>query len=236
MKGGLWILIVDTDRQMRRFLQSQLQARLYRVLAVETGQTALVKVEQMHPDLIILDLDLPDMSGLTCLKRLRARTQSPVIALSMGATVEEQIAALDAGADDFLAKPLRIDELLARMRVAQRRTLLPLASSIFTYGELRVDLTQRLVTVKGQRVQLTPHEYTLLRLLVLHSGAVLTYRQILCEIWGPEHSDAIHYVRVYIAQLRHKLEPDPKSPCLILNEPRVGYRLAILDVAASTPS
>lgn len=231
MNGGLWILVVDADQQMRRFLQSNLTANGYRVCAVGTGQAALVKSTQIHPDLIILDLELPDMQPLCLLKQLRERIKIPVLVTSMHATSAEQIATLDAGADDFLSKPLRIDELLARMRVALRHLQPNSQASIFTHGDLQVDLTRRLVTVKGERVKLTPHEYAILRLLVQNVGIVLTHRQILSAVWGPAHANETHYGRVYIAQLRQKLEANPKAPRLILTEPRIGYRLTLPDPA-----
>lgn len=233
MNGGLWVLIVDADRQMRRFLQSRLAANCYRVFGCETGEVALAKAAQLHPDLILLDPDLPDMPGVYCLKRLRAWTTIPVLVISMRAASAEQIAALDAGADDFLAKPVQVEELLARMRVALRHAQPNPAAAIFTHGDLQVDLARRLVTINGRRVRLTPHEYAVLRLLVQHAGAVLTHRQIISAVWGPAHAHNTHYGRVYIAQLRQKLEADPKSPRLILTEPRIGYRLTMSDRALS---
>ncbi len=229
MNGGLWILVVDADQQMRRFLQCKLTANGYCIYAVGTGQATLAKLAQIHPDLIILDLDLPDMQPLSLLTLLRERTKVPLLVTSMHATSAEQIAALDAGADDFLTKPLRIDELLARIRVALRHLQPNAQSSIFTHGDLQVDLTRRLVTIKGERVKLTPHEYAILRLLVQNVGIVLTHRQILSTVWGPAHANETHYGRVYIAQLRQKLETNPQSPQLILTEPRIGYRLTLPD-------
>lgn len=218
---GQWILVVDNDIQIRRLLRSNLQAQHYRIFEANIGRDALEKVMQLHPDIIILDLGLPDIDGLTVLQRLRQWTQTPVIILSERNTDRDKITALDAGADDYLVKPFSVDELQARIRVAHRHTQLTHLIS----GDLQVDLAQRLVTVHGERIKLTPTEYAILRLLAQHAGNVVTYEQILRGIWGPAHGKGTHYLHVYIAQLRQKLEVTATTPQIILTEFGVGYRL-----------
>ncbi|MFN8486446.1 MAG: response regulator [Caldilineaceae bacterium] len=225
MSEALRVLVVDDEVQIRRFLKISLEANGYQVHETATGQEALEKAALLRPALIILDLGLPDMDGLTVLTRLREWTQTPVIILSVRDADRDKIAALDAGAEDYLTKPFSVDELMARMRVAQRRIQPMPEIAIFTSGDLQVDLGRRLVTVVGQPVKLTPTEYAILRLLVQHAGRVLTHRQILKEVWGAKYVDEIHYLRVYFAQLRQKLEADPALPKIILTEPGVGYRL-----------
>lgn len=225
MSEGPQILVVDDEIQIRRFLKFSLEARGYRVFETANGQDALEKAALVRPDLIILDLGLPDMDGLTVLRQLREWTQTPVLILSVRDDDQGKVAALDAGADDYLTKPFSVEELMARLRVAQRHAQPALTEAVFHGGDLRVDLARRLVTVKGQPVKLTPTEYALLRLLVQHAGRVLTHRQILKAVWGPAYVDETHYLRVYFAQLRQKLEADPTRPQLILTEPGVGYRL-----------
>ncbi|MBI5927790.1 MAG: response regulator [Chloroflexi bacterium] len=229
MNEGQHILVVDDELQIRRFLKISLEAHGYRVHDTDTGNDALVKAAQLRPDLIILDLGLPDLEGLEVLRRLREWTQTPVIILSVRDSDQAKIAALDAGADDYLTKPFSVAELMARMRVAQRHTRPPNENAIFTMGDLKVDFSKRLVTVKGEPIKLTPTEYALLRLMIQHSGKVLTHRQILREVWGPEYIEETHYLRVYFAQLRQKLEADPALPKLFLTEPGVGYRFAVED-------
>jgi two-component system KDP operon response regulator KdpE len=225
MTEGPQILIVDDELQIRRFLKVSLEANGYAVHETDSGHDAVVKTAQLRPDLIILDMGLPDMDGLEVLKRLREWTKTPVIILSVRDSDRDKIAALDAGADDYLTKPFSTEELLARMRVAQRHAQPQEQESVFTVGNLQVDFARRLVTRSGEAVKLTPTEYALLRLLIQHAGRVLTHRQILKEVWGPEYVDELHYLRVYFAQLRQKLEDDPTLPKLILTEPGVGYRL-----------
>jgi two-component system KDP operon response regulator KdpE len=219
------VLVVDDEVQIRRFLRISLEANGCRVYETDNGQDALAKTAQLHPDLVILDLSLPDMDGLDVLSRLREWTQTPVIVLSVRDADRDKVAALDAGADDYLTKPFSMDELMARLRVAQRHAQPEPENPIFTAGDLQVDLNRRLVSVKGQPVKLTPTEYALLRLMIQHAGKVLTHRQILKEVWGPEYINETHYLRVYFAQLRQKIEDDPALPRIILTEPGVGYRL-----------
>lgn len=225
MTDGPQVLIVDDELQIRRFLRVSLEANGYHVHETDSGHDAIVKTAQIRPDLVILDMGLPDMDGLEVLKRLREWTKTPVIILSVRDNDRDKIAALDAGADDYLTKPFSTEELLARMRVAQRHAQPQEQESVFAAGNVQVDFARRLVTRRGEPVKLTPTEYALLRLLIQHSGRVLTHRQILKEVWGPEYVDELHYLRVYFAQLRQKLEDDPTLPKLILTEPGVGYRL-----------
>ena len=225
MSDGPQVLIVDDEIQIRRFLRISLEANGYAVEEAENGQEAVIKAARLHPDLIILDLGLPDLDGLEVIRRLREWSQVPVIILSVRDADRDKVALLDAGADDYLTKPFSVDELLARMRTAQRHARHEDQPAIFTCGPIQVDLARRIVTRHGEPVKLTPTEYALLRLLVQHAGKVLTHRQILQEVWGKEYVDETHYLRVYFAQLRQKLEDDPTLPNLIHTEPGVGYRL-----------
>ena len=218
-------LVIDDEMQIRRLLRVSLEGHGYRVSEAATGQEGLLVAAQHPPDVIILDLGLPDMDGVRVLERLREWSRVPVLILSVRDREEEKIAALDAGADDFVTKPFSTGELLARLRVAQRHTLPALDSPVFRSGDLEVDLTARVVRLKGREVKFTNTEYSLLRQFVRHSGKVLTHRQILTEVWGPNYVEHTHYLRVYIAHLREKLEADPAHPRLIITESGVGYRL-----------
>lgn len=223
--SGPLVLIVDDEIQIRRFLRISLEANGYAVEEAETGQGALLQAARLRPDLMILDLGLPDMDGIEVLKRLREWSHTPVLILSVRDADRDKVALLDAGADDYLTKPFSVDELLARLRAAQRHARQEEGRLSFQFGSVQIDLARRQVTRKGEPVKLTPTEYALLRLLVQHAGKVLTHRQILQEVWGKEYVDETHYLRVYFAQLRQKLEDDPAIPTLILTEPGVGYRL-----------
>ena len=219
-------LVIDDEPQIRRLLTISLEAGGYRVITANSGQKGLVQAAQHRPDVIILDLGLPDLSGLEVLKRLREWTQTPVLILTVQDAEADKIAALDAGADDYVTKPFNTGELLARLRAARRhadkaRTEEP----VFQSGDLVVDLVARHVTRKGQPVKLTATEYALLRLFIRHAGKVLTHRQILREVWGPTHVEHTHYLRVYLAHLREKLEKNPAAPTLLITESGVGYRL-----------
>lgn len=225
MSEGALVLVVDDEIQIRRFLRISLEANGYAVEEAENGQEAVIKAARLRPDLIILDLGLPDLDGLEVIKRLREWSQVPVVILSVRDADRDKVALLDAGADDYLTKPFSVDELLARMRTAQRHARQEDQPAIFACGAIQVDLARRIVTRHGEPVKLTPTEYALLRLLVQHAGKVLTHRQILQEVWGKEYVDETHYLRVYFAQLRQKLEDDPTLPKLIHTEPGVGYRL-----------
>jgi two-component system KDP operon response regulator KdpE len=226
--SGAQVLIVDDELQIRRFLRISLEAKGYHIHETATGQDAILKTAQLRPDLVILDMGLPDMDGLEVLKRLREWTQIPVIILSVRDSDHDKVAALDAGADDYLTKPFSLEELMARIRTAQRHAQPQQQEAIFTSGGLQVDLTRRLVTVNGDPVKLSPTEYGLLRLLIQHAGKVLTHQQILRAVWGPEYVQEIHYLRVYFAQLRQKIEENPALPEIIVTEPGVGYRLVVV--------
>lgn len=223
---GPLALVVDDEIQIRRFLRITLESHEYRVHESVTGQDALTQAAMLRPDIVILDLQLPDISGLDVLKRLREWSHVPVIILSVKNADADKISALDAGADDYLTKPFSVGELLARIRAARRHAQPDPQNAIFRAGNMVIDVIKRVVTSGDTTVKLTPTEYALLRLLVQHSGRVLTHKQILREVWGPEYEEETHYLRVYMAQLRQKLEADPGRPALIMTEPGVGYRFA----------
>jgi two-component system KDP operon response regulator KdpE len=218
------VLIVDDEPQICRLLTVTLEANGYRVSSAVTGNEGLVLAAQHRPALIILDIGLPDLPGNEVLSRLREWSNAPVIILSVQGDEKGKVAALDAGADDYITKPFNTDELLARLRVALRHSAKKDEPAVFQAKNLVVDLATRRVTVKGNEIKLTVTEYDLLRLLVRHAGKVLTHRQILREIWGAGHDDDTHYLRVYIAHLREKIETNPEQPELILTELGVGYR------------
>ncbi len=219
------VLIVDDEVQIRRLLRVTLEANGYRVLEAANGPDGLAEAAQRNPDVIILDLGLPGMDGLTVLKRLREWSKAPVLVLSVQEGDVDKVSALDNGADDYMTKPFSTAELLARLRVARRRAQPEADNAVFRSGHLEVELAARRVTVRGQEIKLTPTEYSLLRLLVRNAGKVVTHRQILKEVWGPAYGEQTHYLRVYVAHLREKLEADAARPELILTEPGVGYRL-----------
>jgi two-component system, OmpR family, KDP operon response regulator KdpE len=218
-------LVIDDEPQIRRLLRVTLEAEGYRVVDAATGQDGLVQAAQRRPDVVVLDLGLPDLDGLEVLKRIREWSRVPVIILSVRDQEDEKVAALDSGADDYVTKPFNSAELLARLRAALRHGQPPGADAIFRAGDLEVDLSRRMVLKSGVEVKLTPIEYSLLRLLVTHAGKVLTHRQLLTEVWGAKSAGQSHYLRVHIAHLREKLEADPGAPRLIITEPAVGYRL-----------
>jgi two-component system KDP operon response regulator KdpE len=219
------VLVIDDELQIRRLLRVCLDANGYRVIEAATGQEGISNAAQHRPDVVVLDLGLPDMDGVTVLKRLREWTQVPVVVLSVRDREDDKIKALDNGADDYLTKPFGTGELLARLRVAMRHGQSPADSPVFRSRRLEVDLTARVVRVEGKEVKLTATEYALLRLFVQHAGKVLTHQQILREVWGPNYVDQTQYLRVYMAHLREKLETEPSKPSLLLTEPGVGYRL-----------
>jgi two-component system, OmpR family, KDP operon response regulator KdpE len=222
---GVHALVIDDEVQIRRFLRISLEASGYRVLEAVTGSEGITRAAQNRPDIIILDLGLPDMDGLEVLRRIREWTATPVIILSVRDDDQGKVAALDAGADDYLTKPFSTDELLARIRVALRHAQPASQESLLHFGDVTVDLSRRSVTLQGEPVKLTPTEYALLRLMIQHAGKVLTHQQILRAVWGPEYVNETHYLRVYFAQLRQKLEVNPALPELLITEPGVGYRL-----------
>jgi two-component system, OmpR family, KDP operon response regulator KdpE len=223
------VVLIEDEPQIRRFLRATLTGQGYRLFEVGNGADALVEVAQRQPDVVILDLGLPDMDGLDVIRRLREWSMVPIIVLSARGQERDKVGALDAGADDYVSKPFSAGELLARIRVALRHTAGAAhegSEAAFKVGELQVDLLRRHVSVAGVEVKLTPIEYKLLVTLVRHAGKVVTHQQLLREVWGPSHDDQSHYVRVYMAHLRHKLEVEPARPRYLLTEPGVGYRLA----------
>lgn len=220
------VLIVDDEVQIRRLLRVTLEANGYRVLEAATGPDGLAEAAQRNPDVIILDLGLPGMDGLTVLKRLREWSRAPVLVLSVQEGDVDKVSALDNGANDYMTKPFSAIELLARLRVLRRHAQPEEAdNAVFHSGPLEVDLAARRVIVRGEEVKLTATEYSFLRLLVRNAGKVVTHRQILKEVWGPAYGGQTHYLRVYVAHLREKIEADSARPELLLTEPGVGYRL-----------
>ncbi|MGH9613940.1 MAG: response regulator [Bryobacteraceae bacterium] len=217
-------LIIDDEVQIRRLLRVALEAEDYQVHEAETGQEGLVEIANRKPAVILLDLGLPDVDGHEVLKRLREWSEAPVIILSVRDDEQGKIAALDAGADDYVTKPFSTPELLARLRSVQRKTRPVEEVSVFKHGDLVVDLTAHVVTRDGNEIKLTATEYALLRLFVRHPGRVLTHRYILREIWGPKSEEHRQYLRVYVTHLRQKIEADPAKPRLITTESGIGYR------------
>jgi two-component system KDP operon response regulator KdpE len=223
------VVLIEDEPQIRRFLRATLTGQGYRLFEATSGADGLVEVGSRQPDVVIVDLGLPDIDGIEVIRRLREWTDVPVIVLSARGQERDKVTALDAGADDYVSKPFGASELLARIRVALRHTAgasHEADEAAFKLGELQVDLLHRRVFVGEREVHLTPIEYKLLTTLVQHAGKVVTHQQLLREVWGPTHTDQAHYVRVYMAHLRHKLESEPARPRYLLTEPGVGYRLA----------
>ena len=223
------IVIIEDDPQICRFLRTSLSAQGFQLFVASTGQRGLVEIGVRKPDLVILDLGLPDMDGLQVIRKLREWSAIPLIVLSARSEEHEKITALDQGADDYLSKPFSMGELLARIRVALRHAAKlggDSAETVFRLGGLEVDLVRRKVQLDGQDIHLTPIEYRLLAVLVHHAGQVLTHRQLLLQVWGPHYVEHAHYVRIYMGQLRQKLETDPTHPRYLLTESGIGYRLA----------
>jgi two-component system KDP operon response regulator KdpE len=227
--SGTRILVLDDEASIRRLLKISLESEGYTLLEASAGKEGLVTASTQRPDLIILDLGLPDIDGLTVLKRLREWSTIPVIVLTVKDSDIDKVTLLDAGADDYLTKPFSVPELLARIRAALRHTRPSDMEAVFHSGHLEVDLSSRRVSLAGKPVRLTATEYDILRLLVRYAGKVVTQGHLLKEIWGPHSSEQTQYLRVYIGQLRKKLERDPSRPELILTEPGVGYRLIAPD-------
>ena len=223
------IVLIEDEIPIRRFLRVTLTGEGYRLFEAGTGADGLVEVASRQPDVIIVDLGLPDMDGLEVIRRLREWSAVPIIVLSARGQERDKVTALDAGADDYIGKPFGAGELLARVRVALRHAAGAAREgeeAPFTTGDLRVDRLHRRVFVGESEVRLTPIEYRLLATLVKHAGKVLTHQQLLNEVWGPGHTEQAHYLRVYMGHLRHKLEAEPARPRYLLTEPGVGYRLA----------
>jgi two-component system, OmpR family, KDP operon response regulator KdpE len=221
------LLVIDDEIQIRRLLKINLEAAGYRVYEAATGEAGVAEAAQRRPDIVVLDLGLPDMDGVTVLKRIREWSSVPVVVLSVRDRDDDKIAALDNGADDYLTKPFSTGELLARLRVAQRHARPSADEAVFRADRLEVDLTSRTVKVEGKQIKLTATEYALLQLFVRHAGKVLTHRQILKEVWGPNYVEQTHYLRVYMTHLRDKLERNPSAPELLVTESGVGYRLMV---------
>jgi two-component system KDP operon response regulator KdpE len=224
---GPSILVIEDEPQMRHFLRVSLVANGYRLIETDSGMDGTVQAATRSPDLILLDLGLPDIDGIEVTRRIRTWSLVPIIVLSARGGERDKVDALDAGADDYLTKPFGVEELLARLRVALRHAAhlgAKQEDALFSVGDLRVDLAKRQVFAKGAEVHLTPIAYKLLVYLVQHAGKVVTHRQLLREVWGPNTTDT-HYLRVFMGQLRQKLEPDPSHPRYLITEPGVGYRL-----------
>jgi two-component system KDP operon response regulator KdpE len=219
------ILVIEDDSQMRRFLRAVLTNEGYHLIEATTAQEGIKQVGLRHPDLIILDLGLPDRDGLEVTRDLREWTTTPIIVLTARSQENDKVAALDIGADDYLTKPFGTNELLARLRVALRHAIRAVQGSdepAFTAGDLRVDLVYRKVFIGEKEIHLTPIEYQLLLMLIQYAGKVVTHRQLLHDVWGPAYVDESHYLRIYMRQLRHKLEADPTRPRYLITEPGVG--------------
>jgi two-component system KDP operon response regulator KdpE len=222
---GLRVLVVDDERAIRRYLHAALNAQGYTVFEASTGKDALDRAVADRPDMVILDLGLPDLDGVEVTRLLREWTHIPIIILSVREQETDKINALDAGADDYLTKPFSSGELLARMRAALRHSTPSASDPVFETDGLSIDLTHRLVRVNGKEISLTPTEYDLLRILVQNAGKVLTHHQLLRQVWGSAYESEAHLLRVNMSNLRRKIEPDPTRPRYIITEPGVGYRL-----------
>ncbi len=220
------ILLVEDDVQIRRFVSTTLESQGFEVREAVTGALGLSLAAEIKPNMVILDLGLPDMDGVEVARHLRDTSDVPILVLSARSLESAKVAALDAGADDYLTKPFGVDELMARIRAALRRAEAGRVHGEVVLGDIRVDLVKRQVTRTGKDVHLTPIEYRLLAVLIRNRGRVMTYRQLLKDVWGGAHGDDHHYVRIYMAQLRHKLEQDPAQPRHLLTETGIGYRLA----------
>lgn len=226
MARDVAVLIVDDEPPIRRFLKTSLSAQGYRVIEADNGAAALKQMAELAPDLVVLDLGLPDMNGLDVIRAIRKSSDVPIVILSVRGDEQSKVAALDLGADDYVTKPFGMEELIARLRTAIRHRFQAKGEApVFVLGDISVDLVRRLVKRKGEEVRLSPKEYDLLKTLVVNAGKVLTHRHILTEVWGPAHTEDAQYLRVFVRNLRHKLEADPARPALILTEPGVGYRL-----------
>jgi two-component system KDP operon response regulator KdpE len=222
------ILIIEDEEPIRKFLRVTLAANGYRLIESTTGEDGLLQAASAQPDLIILDLGLPDRDGVDLTRQIREWSRIPILIVSARGKEQDKVVALDAGADDYITKPFSVGELLARLRVALRHTNATRSDGdpVFTNGDLQVDLARREVAIAGKKVHLTPNEFRLLSILVKHAGRVLTHRQLLHEVWGPGSAQETHYLRVYMNQLRQKIETDPAQPKYLMTESGVGYRLA----------
>ena len=226
-EAGQRVLVVDDENAIRRYLRTALTAQGFTVYEAASGEEAVNAVLSDRPDIIILDLGLPDFDGIEVTRRLREWSQTPIIILSVREAENDKIAALDAGADDYLTKPFGTGELMARMRVAMRRLANKSDAPVLQVDSLKMDLSRRLVTVRDQEISLTPTEYDILRLLMQNAGKVLTHRQLLRQVWGTAYESEMHLLRVNISNLRRKIETDPARPHYLVTESGVGYRLRI---------
>jgi len=218
------VLIVDDEPQIRRVMRTTLTSQGYAVLEAKTGEEALEKLRSDHPGLILLDVNLPGISGLDVCREIRQSSDVPIIMLTVRNTERDKVQALDAGADDYVVKPFGAQELLARIRAALRRSAPEEATPAFVSDDLKIDFTKRTVTLHGNPVRLTPKEFELLRQLVANQGKALSHRRLLQAVWGPDYGEETEYLRVFINQLRKKIEPDPRQPRYIHTEPWIGYR------------
>lgn len=228
-KTNLRVLVVDDERAIRRFLRTSLQAYGYTIYEATSGEEALIEMVAKRPDLVILDIGLPGKNGVEITKELREWSNVPILILSVQDQEKDKIAALDAGADDYLTKPFGLGELMARIRVAMRHANKQNNKPVFETGDLRLDMAKRIVTLGEREIALTPTEYDLLRILVQEAGKVLTHRQIIHFLWGDAYQSESHLLRVNISNLRKKIEPDPSRPIYIVTESGVGYRLKVID-------
>jgi two-component system, OmpR family, KDP operon response regulator KdpE len=227
MPGSSTVLVVDDEPQIQRFLRPALTAAGFAVEPARSGTEALAKFRASKPEIVVLDLGLPDMNGLDVLKEIRTASPVPIVILSARDDEDGKVAALEAGADDYVSKPFGVGELVARLRTALRHAVQVAGSTaVFTAGDLVVDTLAHRVTLRGEHVKLTPKEYDLLHVLTRHAGRVLTHQQILQEVWGPNHGEQIQHLRVFVGRLRQKIEVDASDPRLLLNEQGIGYRLA----------
>ena len=226
-EAGQRVLVVDDESSIRRYLRAALSAQGFAIYEASNGQEAINAVVSAHPDLIILDLGLPDFDGIEVTRRLREWSQTPIIILSVREAEKDKIAALDAGADDYLTKPFSTGELMARMRVALRRLSNAPDEPVLKVDNLKMDISRRLVTVDDRAISLTPTEYDILRLLLQNAGKVLTHHQLLRQVWGTAYENEMHILRVNISNLRRKIESDPSRPHYLLTEPGVGYRIRV---------
>jgi len=224
------VLMIEDDPQIRRFLRAALAAENYQFHEALTAEEGIAQAAARQPDLVLLDLGLPDRDGLEVIRGIRLWSQMPIVVLSARGQEKDKIAALDLGADDYVAKPFAVGELLARIRAALRRAA-PVAAdgsdTVIRFGDVQADFEKRVITVAGEEIHLTPNEYKLLQVLIKHAGRVVTQRQLLNEVWGPQHTEQSQYLRVYMAHLRRKLERDPARPRYLQTEPGVGYRLSL---------
>lgn len=224
---GQRVLVVDDESAIRRYLRTALTAQGFVIYEAANGQETLKAVVENHPDVIILDLGLPDFDGVEVTRRLREWSNTPIIILSVREAEQDKIAALDAGADDYLTKPFGTGELMARMRVVMRRLAGKPDEPVLQVDDLKMDLSRRTVTASGNQISLTPTEYEILRLLLQNAGKVMTHRQLLRQVWGTAYESEMHMLRVNISNLRHKIESDPSRPHYLITEPGVGYRIRI---------